>query len=306
MKTFLRLIFFTCLCGHAYANDQLRNWKFASGETLNAEIVSFDEVRNLVTLRLSDETMQEVDESEFSTLDRAWILQWVEKAEEAKMKLEEVGGRVMEYRAQGKYTTDYAVYYPPVNPDVEAGSMLILILMHPGGNGKTRIYAYIEAAAATGMTLVSLDTFRNTGDSPKREADLLERFNELLPHIEATVPHNPKRIFMGGTSGGAWRSYHYSAQVDRPWAGILAGGGWLGGRKYYDLPYPAMRVALVNGDKDFGANGQIDPDSERLQEAGCLVSVHAFEGGHQLPPPSVQKKAMAWLLAGPFPAEALP
>ena len=40
----------------------------------------------------------------------------------------------------------------------------------------------------------------------------------------------------------------------------------------------------------------IDPDSKRLQEAGSVISVHAFEGGHQLAPPSVQTKAMRWLI----------
>jgi len=91
------------------------------------------------------------------------------------------------------------------------------------------------------------------------------------------------------------RAYHYAVHMPRPWAGIFAAGGWLGGEKYYHLPFPPMRVAMVNGDKDH-ANRMIEPDSARLQQAGCVVSVHAFEGGHQLAPPSVQEKALRWLL----------
>ncbi|MBC7980523.1 MAG: hypothetical protein H7Y36_08175, partial [Armatimonadetes bacterium] len=132
---------------------------------------------------------------------------------------------------------------------------------------------------------------------------MLERFTALLPQIEATVPHDENRMFMGGVSGGAWRSYHYSAQVPRPWAGIFADGGWLGGRIYYHLPYPRMRVAMVNGDKDTAANRYVDPDTTRLQQSGCVVSVHAFEGGHQLAPPSVQEKALRWLLSDGVGAE---
>jgi hypothetical protein len=39
----------------------------------------------------------------------------------------------------------------------------------------------------------------------------------------------------------------------------------------------------------------LERDTARLQQAGCKVSVHAFKGGHQVPPPSVQEKAFRWL-----------
>ena len=154
----------------------------------------------------------------------------------------------------------------------------------------------LSRPTAVGITVVSLDYFRNTDDNPAKEDEMLARFNELLPQIEAAVPHDENRMFMGGVSGGAWRAYHYSAQVARPWAGILAYGGWLGGKDYYHLPYPRMRVAMVSGDKDLAANQCIESDSSRLQRDGTVVSVHAFEGGHQLAPPSVQEKALRWLL----------
>ena len=93
------------------------------------------------------------------------------------------------------------------------------------------------------------------------------------------------------------RSYSYSAQVDRPWAGIFAAGGWLGPQSHIDeRDYPPMRVAMINGDKDRGANHYLDRDMAHLTKEGCTVSVHAFEGGHQMPPASVQTKAMRWLL----------
>ncbi|MDE0836854.1 MAG: hypothetical protein OSA84_10935 [Akkermansiaceae bacterium] len=145
-----------------------------------------------------------------------------------------------------------------------------------------------------------------TDNNPEREAEMLQRFTAILPQIEAAVPHDEKRMFMGGTSGGAWRSYHYSAQVPRPWAGILASGGWLGGEQWYDLPYPRMRVAMVNGDKDYAAIGVMKKDTEVLHRADSVVSVHAFEGGHQMPPPSVLTKALRWLLETELPAESAP
>lgn len=307
MMKFLLLPFALCgLLNIANANDQMRDWTLASGKKQQAEILSYDESNKLVTLRLPDQTEVRFSEQELSAIDRAWILQWVEQDEEARAMLAKIGGTVTEHAGTGKFKTDYAVYHPPA---AASGAKLpMLILFHPGGNGRRTIYKYIESAAAVGITLVSLDYFRNTGDDSAKEAEMLECFTELLPQIEATVAHDEKRIFMGGTSGGAWRAYHFSARIDRPWAGILAAGGWLGGRKYYHLDYPRLRVAMVNGDKDAAANQYIDPDTAVLQKAGSIVSVHAFEGGHQMPPPAVQEKALRWLLSaeGEVPAEAVP
>jgi len=36
-------------------------------------------------------------------------------------------------------------------------------------------------------------------------------------------------------------------------------------------------------------------NTARLQQVGCKVNVHAFDGGHQVPPPSVQEKALRWV-----------
>ncbi len=239
------LLFPLALCvllSFATANDQMRDWTLASGKKQQAEILSYDEPKKLVTLRLPDQSEVKISEQDFSAIDRAWILQWVEQDEEARAMLAKVGGKVTEHTGTGKFTTPYAVYHPPVA--AAAGSKPpMLILFHPGGNGRRNIYRYIESAAAVGITLVSPDYFRNTANDPVKEAEMLECFTELLPQIEATVSHDEKRMFMGGMSGGAWRAYHYSAQVPRPWAGIVAGGGWLGGKIWYHLPYPRMPCA---------------------------------------------------------------
>lgn len=304
MKKVLLALALCGLSGIAKANDQMRDWTLASGKKQQAEILSYDEAKKLVTLRLPDQTEVRLGEQDFSTIDRAWILQWVEQDEEARALLAKIGGTVTEHTGTGKFTTAYAVYHPPAA--APASKLPLVILFHPGGNGRRVIYKYIEAAAAVGITVVSLDYFRNTADDPAKEAEMLECFTALLPQIEATVPHDETRMFMGGMSGGAWRSYHYAAQVARPWAGVFAGGGWLGGKSYYKLPYPRMRVAMVNGDKDVAANQFVDPDTARLQKGGAIVSVHAFEGGHQMAPPSVQEKAWRWLLSEEPPAEAAP
>jgi predicted esterase len=282
----------------ALANDNMRDWKTADGTTRKAELVSYDEKGRIVTLRLEDQTEIDIAHDELSTLDRAWLLEWTEFGEELQAKLEKMGGSLTRHSGTGRFTTEYSVYQPPLAESDSNAKPPMLILFHPGGNGHREILRYLEAAKATGLTLVSCDYFRNTGNNPEREAEMLQRFTELLPQIEAAVPHDGNRMFMGGCSGGSWRAFHYSAQVKRPWAGIYSNCGWLGGEIWYHLPYPKMRVAMVDGNKDPAGTYHLEHDTVRLQQAGCEVSVHAFEGGHQVPPPSVQEKAFRWLLGG--------
>jgi len=287
------------------ANDQMRNWTFANGTKSSAEIVAYDEAEKIVSLRMGDQTLVKFKEEEFSSIDRAWILQWVEMDEEARALLTKIGGTVTEHVGIGLngFEVHYAVYQPASVTDAAEPPMLILF--HPGGNGRRQIYKYIEAASKVGMTLVSMDYFRNNSDE-KLSTEMSQNFELVLPQIEANVRHDKNRIYMGGTSGGACRAYHYSARFKRPWAGILAAGGWLGGNKNYNMPFPPLRVAMINGDKDHGANNWIESDSQCLQKTGSIVSVHAFEGGHQLPPPSVQEKAMRWLLTTDLPDQQIP
>jgi hypothetical protein len=53
---------------------------------------------------------------------------------------------------------------------------------------------------------------------------------------------------------------------------------------------------MVNGDKDLAAMQNVDFITAILQKRDCTVSLFAFEGGHQIPPVSVQVKSFRWLL----------
>ena len=112
---------------------------------------------------------------------------------------------------------------------------------------------------------------------------------------------DPNKLFLGGLSGGAWRSYDFSGTYDRPWAGIYATGGWLGvGLKAEYAPKQVrsdMRIAMVNGDRDRAAAQYTKRDTQFLSEtANCEVAMFAFEGGHQVPPSDSQVEAFEWLL----------
>jgi predicted esterase len=296
MRSRLLFLLFLASAVIARGSNTLRDWKTESGTTYTADLVSYDEAAKLVELRFQDDTVIRVAFDDLSVTDRAWLLQWTEFAEEMQAKLKEMGGVLSVHTGKGAFPIDYWVYQPPLIDVSAVAKPPMLILFHPNGKGHREIIRYLEAAKATGLTLVSCDYFRNTPEDIE-DSVMLERFKELLPQIEATVPHDEMRMFMGGCSGGAMRSFQYSAQVTRPWAGIYSNCGWMGGEMWYHLPFPAMRVAMVNGNQDPRGDYQLKKDTVRLQQAGCKISVHMFEGGHQVPPPSVQEKAFRWLLS---------
>jgi hypothetical protein len=277
----------------ARANSDMRQWTFADGSQMGAELLAFDEVSGEFSLRKEDKTILKFHRDQLSVTDKAWLLEWLEFKEEKEALVEKLGGKLVRHVASGKFTTEYSVYHP--SGDTPGEKLPMMILFHPGGNGHREILRYVESGEAVKMTIVSCETFQNTQDDPKWEAELLERFEELLPHIEKTIPHDPARVFMGGISGGGWRAYHYSAQIKRPWAGIFANCSWVGDKKYWDLPYPKMRVAMVDGDKDYGRY-TLEKDMEVIGKSGSVISVQVFEGGHQVAPPSVMTKAFRWLL----------
>jgi hypothetical protein len=278
------------------ANTDLRNWKLTDGKTVHAAISAWDPDSDSVTLKYDDGTSLEVLRTKLSLIDQAWVRQWHRFNTELEKRLETAGGIVKNYQSDGDYATDFYVYYPSVYK--EGAKLPIILLFQPGGKGKTCLKRHFEAAESVGMILVTVDSFHNT-KSDELVADMRKRFEHLLPVIEATVPHNPKKFFMGGLSGGAWRAFHYSVHFARPWAGIYSNGGWLGGHKYYDLAYPAgMRVAIANGDRDH-ASRWIKSDSKVLTDRGADIALFAFEGGHQAAPTTTQIDAFRWMLGLP-------
>ncbi|MEI6560477.1 MAG: hypothetical protein WCO68_00150 [Verrucomicrobiota bacterium] len=297
-RWFYILIVLALLSVTCRANTNVRNWKLQTGESFSAELMSYEESTGVVHLRIDESVDREFQSKSFSLPDQAWLKEWKHIADEMEALRKKLGGTVSFHQSTGPLGTGFYVYRPSkTKPDQK---LPLFILFEPGGNARRFLMRFIEAAESTRCSIVCCDTFRNTKDNPDIEAEMLERFRLLLPLIEKTVTHDPQQVFLGGASGGAWRAYHYVTQVSRPWAGIFANGGWLGGWKYYNLPYPPkLRVAMVNGDRDIGANHWVDTDSDLLTKCGDTVTVMSFEGAHQIPPASVQIKAFNWLLGRP-------
>lgn len=280
--------------GGVSANTDERLWSFETGETLRAELVRYDEPAGKVTLKVKNTTDRDYDVSLFSVIDRAWLAEWLDLEDSFDAKLKTLGGRVEHRLTQGQYPTDLFIYYP--SAAANSSTLPCLILFHPGAKAARYLKRHLEAAERTGMLVVSCGTFRNESNDAE-DARSTERFREIFPQILALKQIDARRIFLGGTSGGAMRAFQYTVKIPHDWAGVYSNGGWLGGKKYYDWPYPSgMRIAIVNGNQDVAANHFVDPDSAVLNKAGNDVGVTVFEGGHQEPPVRSQIQAFNWLL----------
>lgn len=281
------------LAASALANTDERTWTLTSGEKIRAAQMSYDSEAGDVILLIDDADFRTVKFDDLSPIDKAWLIEWDQIEQEMDILINALGGRFEHYVAEGVFTTDLYVYYPTICETSTNRPMLILF--NAAGRAARYLKQFVEAAEVNGIVMVACDSFYNTRDD-EEDSVMLERFKELLPIIEATIPHDSKRLFMGGNSGGAMRAYGYSAQIDRPWAGIYANGGWLGGYDYYDWPYPGgMRIAMVNGNNDH-ANRWIERDSKLLGSKGNKVVLFSFDGGHQSAPPKTRIKALTWLI----------
>ena len=292
----LAAVLIVCSIRTASANTDNRHWTLASGEKLTAILEAYEPGQDVVSLKLGEDGgKREFKLADFSTVDRAWLTEWAQIADELELVMQNSKGAFEHYQSQGQYNTDFYVYYP--GKFTMESRLPMFLMFHHSGKGARYNKQFIEAAEAAGVIIVTFDTFRNTtGD--KTGDELLARLKELLPRIEQLVPHDPAKVFLGGVSGGAMAAYGYSAEVERPWAGIFANGGWLGGtKKRFEMPYPSgMRIAMVNGKDDAAANAWVDNDKAVLTGKGCEVKVFSFQGAHQDAPPMAQLKAFLWLL----------
>lgn len=289
----LLCVFYSLLSGPLCANSEVRGWKMKNGESLTAEIFSVDEKARTIILRDNSGVEKTFSFDDLSLTDNAWVLEWMEMNEELAAKVKELGGKLERFEGQGaKFRTGFYVYHPSGEAD-PAQPRPLLFLIDPSGNPMRYLLRHIEAAEETKITAVSAEYFRNRRDLD----DLHARFDDLIPVIGKEVPYDPNGLYIGGTSGGSWAAFHIASRLqNRKVAGIYSNVGWLGPNPSEETTYPACRVAMANGDKDSAAASSVPQITRILQKRGCTVSLFAFEGGHQIPPVSVQVKTFRWLL----------
>lgn len=275
-----------------------RIWTSIDGRKTQADLKSYDATSGMVILVRKGGREFRLDSKLLSEADNAYLAEWeeqrLEKArqEEGKVAAENAkAGTVVRYTTDGENRVSYHCYYPK-NYTYQT-RLPMLILFDPGGNGQGIMKAFKPVGDAHGLLVVGCDRLRN-GMKTEEGNNL---FAEMLPHMEKLIPHDSEQMYMGGMSGGAMRAYNYSAHFDRPWKGIVACGGWLGGAEYEGTKYrKRMVVAMVNGESDNNANAWVDHDTDELNGRSCKIKLFQFDGGHVLAPPDVLIEAVEWMI----------
>lgn len=294
-----RLIMLVCLtvAGSAVA----RVWTSEDGRRVDAELKSYTSASGTVVLvkkggrefTLNAGSLSAKDNEYLHEVDRLRIQARQDAKEKEKAAAEaaaDLAGTTVSFTTDGTYDLSYHCYYPK---NYAGGKLPVLILFSPGGRGKGVMKSFLPVGDKHNWLIVGCDKFGNNMDD-----DLLEKwFEEMLPHIEKSVPLNSDLMYLGGMSGGALRAYQYSAMFDRPWKGIIACGGWLGGSEGSGLKYrKKMAVAMVNGDADDAANGWVEGDTDVLEGRRCNVKLFQFSGGHTVGPSEVLDEAVEWVI----------
>ena len=203
-----------------------------------------------------------------------------------------IPGTIFTLTAAGPNAVTYHVRVPPgFNP---AKPPPLVVAFSSTGKGRSILRAISASTDKAGWIGIGCDKLMNSITDGKL-ADQME--DEVLEDIYRNVPHDPRRVYLSGHSGGACRAYSITARRTEPFAGILAYGGWLGGSERQKAPYcKQMAVAMINGDKDEAANGWADSDKHALQLRKCEVETFSFPGGHPMPnDPEASDRAIAWL-----------
>jgi predicted esterase len=295
MKFVTRTLLTLCTLLPLSANNNLRHWNLTDGSRMHAELVDYNEETNQVYLRINETKDHYLKLEDFSPLDQAWLVEWTRMSGKLMEMLEKMPGKFTAFQYQGELDThDFYVYEPSSVQGISRRPLMILI--NAGPKGMRYLLRHMEAAEATSMTIIAMDRYGNSHTIEEAENNLT-RFLELLPQIEATVAHDPQQIYIGGISGGALRAINWANAIERPWKGVYWNGGWLGYDKNLLKEYRKMKVIVVNGNNDRGANHYLRKrDLDILLENDLEVGIIAFEGGHQIPPQEHQIMAFQWLL----------
>ncbi len=297
---------FACL---ALASDA-RTWTSLSGKQLEAEYVS--QAYGRVTLKSPQGEMFAIPLAKLSPADQEYLRSRSLSPAPASGKAstsaatpaaprpgtpavtaQMIPGQTFTRTAEGKSGITYHVRVPP---SFKPGDVLPLVIAFSAtGKGRSALNAISTSTDKAGWLAIGSDKLMNSMDIGDKEINAME--DELLEDIYRNVPHDPRRVYLGGHSGGGMRAYGITARRKEPFAGVLAFGGWLGGPDYQKLTFCRhMAVAMLNGTEDTAANAWVESDSKALQLRKCNVKLFSYPGGHSTPTPvETTDECLRWL-----------
>lgn len=283
-----------------------RMWTSVTGKQLEAEYVS--QSYGKVTLRSPQGEMFSIPLNNLSPADQEFLrtrglppptirkstqpAQPEPRAADPAVAAQIVPGATFTRTAEGETAVPYHVRIPASFNAATPPPMLIAF--SAGGKGQFMVNTIGPCADKLGWITIGCDKLTNDIKDDKL-ANQME--DEVLEDIYRNIPHDARRVYLAGHSGGAMRAYGITARRKESFAGILAYGGWLGGPDYQKKPHGKyMSIAMVNGDKDAAANAWVQGDTQALKRGKCNVELFTFPGGHPMPTaPEITDQALRWL-----------
>ena len=199
-------------------------------------------------------------------------------------------GEVTKREGVGKSQMSYFVAMP-TDERIQEDTPL-LILFSPRGDGERILEPVAPAANRYGWIAVGVDKLRNGAMDTRL---MMRMEDEVLEDIFRVVLHDPKRVYLGGLSGGAMRAFSLTVRRTEPFAGVLSMGGWLGGTQYAQRKYPkGMAIAMIAGDKDVGVHQWAKHDAAVFNRLAGRVQMFVFPGGHEMAPTGIIRLAIKW------------
>lgn len=296
MKQMFRIILaMACLSLAAEA----RTWTNLTGKQLEAEYVSLSQDR--VMLKSPQGETFSVLLTKLSPEDQEYVRNQAQPSLPSRKAVPDVGntgvlaqmnpGKTFTRTAVGKTAIKYHVRVPPSFDPRHPPP--IVIAFSPQGRGRFMVEAIGASTDKAGWIAVGCDKLKNG----MPDAKLVEKMeDEVLDDVFGNVPHDPRRIYLAGHSGGAMRVYRLSARRKEPFAGILAYSGWMGGEDKEKQPFRQnMAVAMVNGDQDASVKSWEQRDTQALENRRCRVKLFSHPGGHAMQvSPEITDQCIQW------------
>jgi hypothetical protein len=197
----------------------------------------------------------------------------------------------------------YDIYLPPAY-STNGTPLPILYTMSPTGGGM--VTSFQGACAGLNIIVVGITGTANGVPWDK----VLREIYAVTRDVRQRVLYDPTAEFVGGFSGGGECSYMFSRFRAQHVAGLVEIAGWLGrinsgaSVSYYgiDRVQTNLLIARTTGTSDTATIFYNPFDSNYLATCGAVVKDWSFSGGHAVPPNSLLRTCLSWLVSQRIPA----
>lgn len=190
--------------------------------------------------------------------------------------------------ANGETGASYLLYLP-TGYDMNNPPPLVLYF-DPGANSGYGMSKLQPSCEAAGWVLACANELRNEAIANEEI-----KVREIMDDVRRRIPHDRRRFYAAGLSGGAWRANSLSREYWNEVAGLLLFGCWIGDYDDYTVFPDRLAVARVNGLDDNAAIAREPYDSAYYTQTMVRVRDIHFNGGHEIGPTNAINEALTWL-----------